>query len=184
MGSLFTEFPCIVTDKVTLRKMEEADVDGLFEIYSDENVFTYIPGNSTDNKAAVRNMISHFARDFNKKKVIFLGIYSAEAPNEIVGVAEMFDYDAKVNMITIGYRLGGRYWGKGIAAQAVRAMVDYLFHTVGINRIQAFVMPANVQSQRVLQKSNFVKEGVLRQSQHWKGQGVVDLAVYSLIGSD
>lgn len=184
MGNPYNQFPHIVTDKVTLRKVVETDVDGLFEMYSSENVFTHIPGDTKKNRATVHNMIGHFERDFQKRKAIFLGICLTEAPNEMVGLAEMFEYDAKVNMITIGYRLNERYWGKGIATEAVKAMVDYLFNTVEINRIQAFVMPANDKSQKVLQKNNFVKEGTLRQSQYWKGKGVVDLVVYSLIHSD
>jgi ribosomal-protein-alanine N-acetyltransferase len=184
MGNPYTKLPYIVTDKVILRKIVDTDIEGLFEIYNNKNVFTYIPGDIKKNKETVQNMIGHFERDFHKRKTIFLGIYLPEAPEQIVGVAEMFEYDDKVNMITIGYRLNERYWGKGIATQTVKAMVDYLFNTVGINRIQAFVMPANVKSQKVLEKNNFIKEGILRQSQHWKGIGVVDLIVYSLLPSD
>lgn len=184
MGDPYKQFPQIITDKVILRKIEETDIDGLFEIYSNEKVFTYIPGDVKKNKATVQNMIGHFERDFHKKKEIFLGIFPAEASDEIVGVAEMFDYDDKVNMITIGYRINERYWGEGIATQTVRAMVDYLFNTIGINRIQAFVMPANERSQKVLLGNNFVKEGIMRQSQYWKGRGVVDLVVFSLLRSD
>ena len=184
MGNPYTQFPHIVTDKVILRKIEDTDIEELFEIYSNENVFTYIPGDTKKNKDTVQNMIGHFERDFNKHKMIFLGISLPEAPKEIVGVAEIFEYDDKVNMITIGYRLNERYWGKGIATQTVKAMVDYLFNTVGINRIQAFVMPANEKSQKVLEKNKFVKEGIMRQSQYWKRIGIVDLIVYSLLSSD
>ncbi|WP_058302983.1 GNAT family N-acetyltransferase [Gorillibacterium timonense] len=184
MGNPYAQFPHIVTDTIILRKIEETDIEGLFEIYTNENVFMYIPGDRKKNKAAVQNMIGHFERDFHKRKVIFLGIYLPEAPNEIVGVAEIFDYDDKVNQITIGYRLNERYWGKGIATQTVRAMVEYLYNTLEINRIQAFVMPANERSQNVLQKNNFVKEGIMRQSQYWTGIGVVDLTMYSLLRSE
>jgi len=184
MGDPYAKFPYIVTDKVILRKIVETDIEGLFEIYNNKNVFTFIPGDIKNNKDTVQNMIGHFERDFNKRKIIFLGICLTEAPDEIVGVAEMFEYDAKVNMITIGYRINERYWGKGIATKAVRALVDYLFFTVKINRIQAFVMTSNKKSQKVLQKNKFVKEGIMRQSQYWKGIGVVDLIVYSFLYSD
>ncbi len=184
MGSLYSQFPEIITDKVILRKIVEADTEGLFEIYSNERVFTYIPGDVKKKRDTVQNMIGHFERDFNKHKMIFLGIYLPEAPDRIVGVAEMFDYDDKVNMITIGYRLNEDYWGKGIAAHTVKAMVNFLFQTIGINRLQAFVMPENEKSQKVLEKNNFTREGILRQSQYWKGIGVVDLIVYSRLSSD
>ena len=133
------------------------------------------------NKDTVANMIGHFERDFHKGKEIFLGICLNSEPDRIVGVAEMFDYSREVNMITIGYRLNDSYWGKGIAAKTVKAMTEYLFNEIGINRVQAFVMPENVKSQKVLQRNGFVKEGTIRQGHVWKGHGVIDLILYSLL---
>ncbi|EGW37168.1 ribosomal-protein-alanine N-acetyltransferase [Desulfosporosinus sp. OT] len=63
-------------------------------------------------------------------------------------------------------------------------MTDYLFNDIGINRIQAFVMPENIKSQNVLQRNCFVKEGIIRQGYVWKGKGVVDLILYSFLKSD
>jgi ribosomal-protein-alanine N-acetyltransferase len=56
--------------------------------------------------------------------------------------------------------------------------------SIGINRIQAFVMPENIKSQNVLQRNGFVKEGTIRQGHVWKGHGVVDLILYSLLKTD
>ncbi|WP_242974011.1 GNAT family N-acetyltransferase [Anaerocolumna aminovalerica] len=87
-------------------------------------------------------------------------------------------------MITIGYRLNDRFWGNGIATKTVRAMTDYLFNDIGINRIQAFVMPQNVKSANVLRRTKFVEEGVIRQGHIWKGKGVVDLVLFSMLKSE
>lgn len=174
----------ILQQEVTLRKMVETDLDRLYEIYSNENLFIYSPVMLKKNKETVKNMIGHFERDFNKRKEIFLGICQSSSPDSIVGVAEMFDYNSDVNMITIGYRLHEQFWGRGIATAKVNAMTDYLFNHVGINRIQAFVMPENIKSQNVLQRCQFNQEGVVRQGYVWKGKGVVDLILYSLLKSD
>ncbi|WP_243128275.1 GNAT family N-acetyltransferase [Clostridium chromiireducens] len=180
----YEQFPHIVADEITLRKIVVSDLDSLFEIYNNEKLFQYSPLMLKKNKDTVANMIGHFERDFNKRKEIFLGICLNSEPNNIVGVAEIFDYSHDVNMITIGYRLNDRFWGKGIATKTVKAMTDYLFNDIGINRIQAFVMPENIKSQNVLQRNSFVKEGIIRQGCVWKGQGVVDLILYSLLKSD
>jgi ribosomal-protein-alanine N-acetyltransferase len=182
--SPYDEFPHIVADEITLRKIVASDVDNLFEIYSNERLFQYSPVMLKKNKDTVANMIGHFERDFNKRKEIFLGICLNSEPNNIVGVAEIFDYSPHVNMITIGYRVNDRYWAKGIATKTVTAMIDYLFNDIGINRVQAYVMPDNIKSQNVLLRNGFIKEGIIRQGQVWKGQGVVDLILYSLLKSD
>jgi ribosomal-protein-alanine N-acetyltransferase len=173
-----------VADEITLRKIVASDLDSLFEIYGNENLFQYSPVMLKKNKDTVVNMIGHFERDFHKRKEIFLGICLNSEPSNIVGVAEMFDYSPDVNMVTIGYRLNDRYWAKGIATKAVKAMTDYLFNVICINRVQAYVMPDNIKSQNVLQRNGFTKEGIIRQGHLWKGHGVVDLILYSLLKSD
>jgi ribosomal-protein-alanine N-acetyltransferase len=182
--SPFEQFPSITSEKITLRKIVDSDLDSIFEIYSNEKLFKYSPVMHTNNKNTVANKIGHFERDFCKKKCIFLGISLNSEPNKVVGIAEMFDYSSEVNMITIGYRLNDRFWGKGIATEAVKLITDYIFDNLGINRIQAFVMPENIKSQEVLKRNGFIKEGVIRQGHMWKGHGVVDLILYSLLKSD
>lgn len=180
----YDQFPHIVADEITLRKIVPSDLDGLFEIYSNEKLFQFSPVMLKKNKDTVANMIGHFERDFHKRKEIFLGICLNSAPDNIVGVAEMFDYSPEVNMITIGYRLNDKFWSKGIATKTVKAMTHYLFNDISINRIQAFVMPKNIKSQNVLQRNGFVNEGLIRQGYIWKGKGIVDLILYSLLKSD
>lgn len=179
--SPFDQFPHIETAHVLLRATVPGDADDLFALYSREEVFRFIPGEARRHRDTVANMIGHFARDFGKKKQIYLAICTPDAPERMLGLAEMFDYDARVNCITVGYRLHPDAWGRGIATHTAGAMAAYLHGVVGINRVQAFVMPGNVASQRVLEKSGFTREGLLRQCQYWKGRGVVDLVVFSML---
>ncbi|WP_242835061.1 hypothetical protein [Ruminiclostridium cellobioparum] len=44
--SLFSAFPYIRTDEITLRKIEKSDVDELFSIYNNENIFRFRPEKS------------------------------------------------------------------------------------------------------------------------------------------
>lgn len=184
MSGLFAQLPLISSGTVLLRRIVESDLDALYEIYKNPNVFTFIPGSAKKSKEAVRNMIGHFERDFRKKKMIFLGVCRSEQPDELIGTAEIFQYDSKVNKAVIGYRFCESCWGQGLATETVRALTGYLFETVGLNRLEAYVMPQNLASQRVLEKNGFVREGLLRQANFWTGKGVVDLVVYSLLRSD
>ncbi len=180
----FDEFPLIKTEDITLRKIVPSDLDSLFEIYSNEKLFLQSPYMLKKNKDTVANMIGHFVRDFNKKKDIKLGICQNSEPDGVAGVFEIFDYSRACNMVTIGYRLNDKYWGRGLATKAVAAVCDYLFDEIGISRIQAFVMPANTKSLAVLERNNFVNEGTIRQGYVWKGHGVVDLTVFSMLKTD
>lgn len=167
-----------------MRKIESSDLEGLFEIYSNENLFRYSPVMLKKNKDTVAHMIGHFERDFHKGKGIFLGICTNDQPDTLVGVAELFDYLPDVCGITIGYRLNDRYWGRGLATKAVQALTEYLFAEVDIHRIQAFVMVENIKSQNVLLRNHYLREGTIRQGYVWKGKGVVDLVLFSRLRSD
>ncbi|WP_032122994.1 GNAT family N-acetyltransferase [Clostridium amazonitimonense] len=181
---LFSKFPFIQTSEITLRKIEITDLDDLYSIYSNEKLFKYRPGIVKKNKSTVENMISHFERDFGKKKIIYLGICINEDLKRIIGVAEIFDFDEKVNMATIGYTLNEDYWGHGFATKTVEVLRDYLLNAIGVNRVQAFVMPDNIKSRNVLERNRFTKEGTIRQGAVWTGKGIVDLDLFSFLKSD
>lgn len=164
--------------------IEPDDLNELYEIYANEKLFRFTPGSPRKTREAVENMIGHFERDLRKRKTVFMGICLKADPAHIVGVAEMFDYERDVNMVTIGYRLHEACWSRGIAAKAVKLMTDYLFSEIGVNRVQAFVMPENAKSHPVLLRNGFTKEGTIRQGYAWTGKGLVDLVVYGLLRSD
>lgn len=62
----------------------------------------------------------------------------------------------------LGYKMDEAHINRGFMTEAVEAVVEYGFGTLGLHRIEANVMPANVRSLRVLEKCGFVKEGISR----------------------
>ena len=181
---LFEKFPYLESDELILKKVEPQDSDDLFEILSNDNLFKYRPGNPWKTLDAVKKIGGHYERDFNKHKTIFLGIYYKKANNKLVGIAEIFEFDDKANRVEIGYTVNENYWGKGIATNAVKLMLDFLFNIIDVNSIQATPMPVNTKSKNVLERCGFIYEGTLRQIKHWTGIGIVDLDMYSILKSD
>ncbi|MDN7243675.1 GNAT family protein [Planococcus sp. N028] len=69
----------------------------------------------------------------------------------------------------VGYSVDEAYIGKGIATEAVRLMVAFGFEQLRLHRLEAYVSPQNLGSIRVLQKSGFQNEGLLREFLHING---------------
>jgi len=181
---LFQQFPHLESCGILLKKVDLADAEDLYEILTNENLFKYRTGNPLKNLAAVKNVIGHYERDFNKHKTIYLGIYLSAGNNKLVGIAEIYDFDYKAERVEIGYTVNDNYWGKGIATKATALMLDFLFDIIGVNSIQASVMPANEKSKKVLERCSFTHDGTLRQAKHWTGKGIVDLDIYSILKSE
>ncbi|MNO38931.1 putative ribosomal N-acetyltransferase YdaF [compost metagenome] len=184
LSHVFEQFPTLETEQLLLKKIEESNLEEVFGIYSNDQVFEYCGIIPKHNKDTVKNMIGHFERDFIKGAKVKWGIFRKNNPYILLGIIEAMDFNQKVDMVTIGYFLAESYWGKGIATQAIQEVVKYLFETAEVNRIQAEVMPFNERSKRVLLKSGFMKEGTLRQAHVWSGKGLVDLEIYSMLAEE
>jgi RimJ/RimL family protein N-acetyltransferase len=72
--------------------------------------------------------------------------------------------------VRIGYALVPSERGKGYGTEALQILVDYLFLTKNINRIQAATDVRNKLSQRILEKVGFKKEGTIRKASFVRGQ--------------
>lgn len=181
MEAVFAQFPELESDELILKSIEERHLDELYEIYSNDRVFDYCGIIPKHNKTTVKSMIGHFERDYLKRTRVKWGIFAAAEPERLLGIIEAFDWNQKVNMVTVGYYLAEASWGKGVATEATGLLVRFLFEEANVNRIQAEVMPRNETSKRVLLKNGFVREGLLRQASVWSGKGVVDLEIYGLL---
>jgi RimJ/RimL family protein N-acetyltransferase len=80
----------------------------------------------------------------------------------------------------IGYALLPNERGKGYGSEAIKIMIDYLFLSKNIVRIQAETHPRNMASQRVLEKAGFRKEGIVRKSFFSRGEWR-DAALFSIL---
>jgi len=91
--------------------------------------------------------------------------------------------DNHIGIAHIGYCIGRKYWNKGIASEALKSVMEYLFDKVGFNRIEAKFDPRNPNSGAVLKKCGMKLEGTLRMAD-WNNQGICDACYYSLLASD
>jgi ribosomal-protein-alanine N-acetyltransferase len=70
--------------------------------------------------------------------------------------------------------------GKGYGTEAVQLMVDYLFLSKDLARIQAIANVRNKASQRVLEKAGFQREGTIRKCLFNRGE-LRDYYLYSIL---
>jgi [ribosomal protein S5]-alanine N-acetyltransferase len=80
----------------------------------------------------------------------------------------------------LGYWIGKPFWGCGYATEASRRVIRFAFEELVLNRVFAHAMTKNATSIRVLEKSGFVFEGIMRQ--HCRHRGVFeDVACFGML---
>ena len=90
---------------------------------------------------------------------------------------------AQYEQAELGYWVGKPYWGQGYCTEAARAVLDYAFTVLNLNRIHAHHLARNPASGRVMQKIGMTYEGHLRQ--HVKKWGAFeDIKMYGILRSE
>ncbi len=103
--------------------------------------------------------------------------------DEVIGSCGFLNVSAKHQRAEIGFELSSNHWGRGIAGEALRAVVRHAFTQLGFHRIEALVEPANTASQQLLERVGFTREGLLRGYEFTRGK-YDDLYMYSLLETD
>lgn len=80
----------------------------------------------------------------------------------------------------IGYWLSKSEEGKGIITKSVKALINYGFEGMGLNRIEILAAEGNVRSLAIPERLNFTKEGVLRQAELVNDK-FLNLVLYSML---
>ena len=83
----------------------------------------------------------------------------------------------------IGYSIDERQSGRGIGTESVRLVTAFAFDTVALHRIEAYVSPRNGGSITVLERSGYIREGLLRKILYINGVWE-DHFMYSMIEDD
>ena len=88
----------------------------------------------------------------------------AVAREAVGGIGVELHSDVERVSAEIGYWLGQKYWGRGIATEALKAVTKEAFRQFDITRLYALPFADHAASVRVLEKAGYVREGHLRQS--------------------
>jgi RimJ/RimL family protein N-acetyltransferase len=169
----------LTTERLRLRPLSPSDAPAMLAIRSDEIVMRYhssLPWTSIDSaNATIASDMAHMQTG----EYLRFGLERI-TDSELIGSCGLFSLDTQCKRAEIGYELLRSAWGHGYMDEALRALLNYGFTELALNRVEADVHPDNVTSIKSLQRLGFQKEGYLRE--RWiVGDVVSDSAIFGLL---
>ena len=142
----------IETERLYLRTWRPSDAEAYYQLNQNSCVSEFLAF------PVAREYAAQFVIDMNVRFEKFQYTFWAveEKISEqlvgFVGLQALMDALPFAPGVEIGWRLAYPFWGKGYATEAAIAVVEYAFTALGINEIVSYTVPANVRSQRVMEK--------------------------------
>ena len=155
---LFSEIPTIEGERVVLGKVVDADADALRDLTGNSLVQRYLPTflfekQFGDTHEAIRQMYGDL---FERKESLIMAI-RVKGEGELAGLAEFYGLRDCLHKVSVGSRFRECWWGHGLATEATRLMVDYLYDETDIEIITASTRVENKASAHVLEKVGFIR---------------------------
>ena len=170
------------TSRLLLRPLRDSDAAALLAIFADPAVVRYWstpPWKSAEQAIA---MIDRDAKAMAAGEHLRLGVERTD-DGALIGMCTLFAFSEQCRRAEVGYALASHAWGKAYMDEALRALLNYGFSDLKLNRVEADIDPRNEASARSLERLGFKKEGHLRQ--RWIVAGEVsDTALYGLLHRD
>ena len=173
----------IETHRLILRPFTVEDAEEMYANWaSDPEVTRFLTWPAHPDVSLTRKLLESWTSRYSDGAYFQWAIGLKES-GAVIGSIGVIKLEEAIGSAEIGYCLGRAFWGRGIMPEALRAVMDYLFGTVGLNRVWAGHDVNNPKSGRVMEKAGMKKEGVLRAS-GINNQGIRDMAVWAALRED
>jgi len=161
-------FPVLETRRLRLRAVDPADQDFYHSLLSCPEVTLFSNFPDTPSRAQSDRILAWMSKRFGSGKgcAWIIDQRPGDAP---VGAIRINRIDKQWRWGEIGYESHPEFWGRGLMTEAVRAVVGCAHREFKLHRVEAWTLPGNAASDRVLAKAGFVFEGILRQKAWFKG---------------
>ena len=140
------------TERLLVREYVEEDAAAFFKLNSDPEVLRFVPDKPLPDVEQARQMlVDHPIADYRKHR-FGRGACILKSTGEQIGFAGL-KYLEELGEVDIAYRLRPAHWGQGLATEAALASIRYGFADLDLKQIIGLVMPENIASVRVLEKT-------------------------------
>jgi RimJ/RimL family protein N-acetyltransferase len=152
--------PVIDTEHLLLRRPELADAEGAAEMLGEPETMRWLGGEAVpreDVPVVIERWLSRWERNGVGYFVVLLeGSVIGRIGLNVwdLGVGDTSSYEAAGERAEteLAWGLASRYWGRGYATEAARAVREWAYRERGVTRLVSMIEPANLASARVAER--------------------------------
>lgn len=179
---IFSSLPTIRTERLTLRPVRMSDAEDLYEYSSDPLVARHVLWDAHSSIHQTRSYIRYLLRQYrNAAPSTF--VIALNDTGKVIGTIGFMWLQQDNRSAEVGYSLNRAYWNQGLMTEALRAVLEFGFTKLNLNRIEAQHESDNPASGRVMAKAGMRHEGLLRQRLYNKGR-FTDVDLYAALRQD
>ena len=177
----------INTGRLTLRKYTIEDAESMFRNYTnDPEVAKFLSWEAHSSIEVTQSVIQNWLPKYEDENAdeTFNWAMTLKGTDEVIGGISAVHFSRVHRWCELGYCIARQYWSQGLMTEAVRALIDFFFEEVGLNRIQAHHDVLNPASGKVMEKAGMQLEGTIRQRRMRKDQTFADSHLRAIIRED
>lgn len=172
----------IQTERLTLRKFTVDDTQAMFENWaSDEKVTRYLTWCPHESPEITRQLIEIWCAAYENPNTYNWVMEYKGTPIGNISVVRLSEASEYAEL---GYCMGYAYWNKGFMSEAAKAVINFLFSEVGVNRVGISHAVKNPASGRVAQKCGLTFEGTKREYFKTSTGEFLDISDYGILRSE
>lgn len=147
------------TQRLVVRRWRDSDLAAILAIYGDAEAMQWVDDGEPITLEEALRWLDVTRRNYAQRGY---GMFAVEMPSssEVIGFCGIVHPNGQKEA-EIKYAYRRSYWGRGIATEVARGIIEYGAKTCGLNDMIATIAPENTASHRVLLKAG-MKQGELR----------------------
>lgn len=175
------KFHPLTTERLYLRKVIQTDAPFILEGLSND-VLTQFMLIHYYSLEEVQEQMDYYANHYTKNTGYYWLIEELKT-SESVGVIGINNISTIHQKAEIGFWCLPKFWNKGIITQAAKAVIQFCFTQLKLNRIEATVESENLASIATIRKLEFKHEGTFEQYEMNNGKWI-NLMMFALLKSN
>jgi ribosomal-protein-alanine N-acetyltransferase len=173
--------PVLSGQQVVLRELRPSDAASLVELISTDDVSRFI-SHPPKTPEGFERFIAAAARQRRAGTAACYAV-TLKGFDTAIGLIQFREIEGPLQVGEWGFAIGAPFWGTGLFQEAATLFLDFVFHGLGVHRLEARVAARNGRGNSALRRLGAVEEGLLRKALRRNGE-YLDQVLFAIVEDD